>query len=139
MSKALVRGSMSLPLLSFDHFDQLFREMLPSMDHQFCSEKFPKVLQEVRPEGLVYQIALAGYPEEKLHVEAGDGYIVVKGDKLEEEGLLHAGRAFTWSRRDPGGTWDFKAAKVTYRNGLLTIVIPERQEAKPKALQIEIK
>ena len=110
------------PLLSPQVFDQLFGEFLPQIQH---TNGFPKSEVKQTENELIFQLALAGYSEEQLTVEACDDTISVKADKCnkEEDENLFASRAFSWSRKDPNGIWDCNKANVKFKNGMLTIKI----------------
>jgi HSP20 family molecular chaperone IbpA len=97
---------------------------------------FPKAEMKATDEHLIIQFALAGYPKDKLNVEVSGSVVTVKGDKVEDEENLFAGRAFTWSRRDARNIWNFSESEVKYEDGMLTIKTPKREELKPKSLKI---
>ena len=97
---------------------------------------FPKVEWRTNENELLLQFALAGYSKNKLSVEVADGIITVKGEKVEDEDNLFAGRAFTWCKKDPQNIWDFNKAEVKYEDGMLTIKAPKKEELKPTLLKI---
>jgi len=133
MTNALMRSSMRAPLISFQEFDRLFDEFFPQVH---ASSGFPEARVNYG-EDLIIQFALAGYPEDHLSVEVTGDCITVTGKKVESGDNLHAGKAFTWKRREVSGNYDLASAEVKYDNGLLTIKAPQREESKPKRLEIK--
>lgn len=114
--------------------DRMYDELFNNLK---TSETFPKFQTKVTDEHLVIQFALAGFPRDKLNIEVRGDVITVKGDKVDDDSNLFAGRAFTWSRRDVQGIWNFDQSEVKYEDGMLTIKAPKKEELKPKLLEIK--
>jgi HSP20 family molecular chaperone IbpA len=134
------------PFLSLDIFDRFFDENAferVSKAFSGLEESFPKSAIKVDGDILTMQLALAGYQEENLHIDAGFDWIQVKGDKVTtkegEDENLFASRAFTWSRKDPHQIWNMSEAQVTFKNGMLTIKVPKKETEKAKTIQINKK
>lgn len=133
---ALIKGSLSHPLISFQEFDRLFDEFFPQV---ISKNSFPEAKIAVVNDNLIVQFALAGYPEDHLLVEVSDDTITVTGKKVDSEDNLHAAKAFTWKRKEVSGAYDLDQSQVSYNNGLLTIKAPKKEEVKPKILKINNK
>lgn len=99
---------------------------------------FPKNENEVDEDGnLVMRYALAGYPKENLHVEASPERLVVRADKTDKNIGGFAGRSFQNVYSNPKGHWDFTATDISYKDGMLTLKIPPKEETKTRELKIE--
>jgi HSP20 family molecular chaperone IbpA len=83
---------------------------------------------------LVFEFALAGYDKEKVKVSAGTNSITVKGEPIEvkSQNLIHRGV----SRRDVNFSLSLddrlnpQKSKVKFDNGMLSIKVPLREDAK---------
>lgn len=133
MSKALIRSCMNHPLFHPQSLDEIFDEFFKTAS---VDSSYPPSRVQVVDDQLTVQFTVAGYPKDYLTVEASENTLTVKGEKVEGETNLFAGRAFTWARKDVTGKWDFNKAEVNYRDGLLTINVPKKEELKSKQLKI---
>jgi len=83
---------------------------------------------------LVFEFALAGYDKKKVKVSAGTNTITVKGEpsKVKSQNLIHRGV----SRKEVNFSLSLderlnpQKSKVNFENGMLSIEIPLREEAK---------
>lgn len=121
------------PLFSLNDWDTFLDSF---WSNRTVQRSFPDPQMRATENELTLQFALAGYPKDKLSVEVAGDTVTVKGEKVENEDNLFAGRAFTWSRKDARNEWDFSKAEVKHENGMLTIKAPRKAELKPKALEI---
>ena len=93
--------------------------------------------------GFYVQMALPGWESKDVALEVNNQMLVVKGEKRDEasgsrkhlireiaEGSFE--RMFTLPT-----TVDHGKASANYKNGLLTISFPKREEAKPRRIVIE--
>jgi HSP20 family protein len=93
--------------------------------------------------GFYVQIALPGWEPKDVTLEVNNQMLVVKGERTDEatasrKHVIHeiADGRFARSFRLPT-TVDHDKASANYRNGLLTISFPKREEAKPRRIVIE--
>ena len=109
-------------------------------DNLWVDQEYPKSEQYEDDKGnLVMRVALAGYPKKNISIEYADNILHIKAAKIEDEhkSLCIAKRAFTKEFVDSKGMWDYSKMKVTYIDGLLTLVIPRKKEKKLVRVEIE--
>jgi len=96
-------------------------------------------------EGLVLTTELAGVDPKDVDVRVEEGVLTVKGErKLEradkKENYLRVERSygtFTRSFTLPS-TVDPEKVKAEFKNGLLRIAIPKREESKPRSIKVNV-
>ena len=93
--------------------------------------------------GFYVQMALPGWEPKDVALEVNNQMLSVKGEKTDETSaarkhLLHeiADGRFVRIFKLPT-TVDHDKASANYKNGLLTISFPKREEAKPRRIVIE--
>lgn len=121
----------------------------PSTSNLRISKGFPKGDLFLEDGNLVIELALAGYSKDQLSVRVeNSGSIVVSAEKKSEGdgdetgrgGRSLARRAFQRVFPQLGKEWDVASSDVTYRDGLLRIVVPPIEPVKEETLQeLEIK
>src|SRR5690606_16344778 len=127
----------------FEELDKFFSDTLNYHDSSYTLNKgFPKGGVFVDKNGnTVVELALAGYSKESLSVRIEDNQLVISGNKQdgEEDDGIMARRAFT--RRFPNfnNNWDLKASEVTYKDGLLRVVVPPMSHKPDTTQELEIK
>ncbi len=96
-------------------------------------------------DGLSIRFDLAGVDPKDVDIRFENGVLTLKGErKLENEDkrdLYHrvelAYGTFTRSFSLPG-TVDAEKIRAEAKNGLLTVFLPKRSEAKPRAIQVKV-
>lgn len=96
--------------------------------------------------GIEVTIELPGMDEKNVEVTLTDDTLTVKGEKNVEhqdskKGYYLSERSFGAFQRTvalPPGV-DAEKAEATYKNGVLTVKLPQSAEAKAKAKRIEVK
>lgn len=140
---ALYKGS----IFDLDPTDILFRDL-------FNSESFYKPLCEVKrisypldvkvtDDGLELHVAAVGLDKEDVSVEVKEGTLYVSHVKKEEEKndndeFVYRGitrKAFSFSWKLDG--FDSSKIDATLDKGILKIVIPRLEEAKPKKINVK--
>lgn len=133
---------------SLDYF--LFPEKLffdsfsPSFDAFFQREKeYPPYDIYYEDDGsCVLEVALAGYPKENVSVKTEMNNLIISATKVEEKekkGFSRmAKRAFTKSFKDPYGKFDLSKIKAVLKDGVLKVVVPAKEDATPKSVEIEV-
>lgn len=128
----------------FIGFDRVFDFL--TRDFEPIGPNFPPFnIQKLDDYNFEIQIALAGFKESDLSVEAKDNTLTITGDQLqgavdgEPENFIHKGiaeRKFTrtWSLAD---TVVVKGAKL--KDGVLRVSLENKIPEEKKARQIEIK
>ena len=90
----------------------------------------------------VIEMALAGFSKEDILINTEANKITISADGSKLKGQLAenrrriAKRAFKKSFVDYHNTLDFGNSNATFENGLLRIVIPLRDEVKPRQITI---
>lgn len=96
-------------------------------------------------EGVTLRAELAGVEPKDVDVRFENGVLTLRGErKLEQEDkrenyhrVERSYGTFTRSFALPG-TVDAERIRAESRNGILTIVVPKRSEAKPRAIQVKV-
>jgi HSP20 family protein len=96
-------------------------------------------------EGVSLRFELAGVDPKDVDVRFENGVLTVKGErKLEREDkrenyhrVERQYGTFTRSFSLPGSV-DAEKIRAESRNGVLTIVLPKKAEAKPRAIQVKV-
>ena len=124
--------------------DRLFAAALPDTAGAFSGPNFPVDLYEDENSAYV-RAELPGVNRDEINVEMVDDYLTItavrksptKGDAKAE---TPEEQSFSFSRSVsiPDAV---QADKVTaaYENGVLTVTLPRREEAKPKKVTVAIK
>lgn len=136
-----------LPLEAGEIFNNLGR-IISDADLRFddrgflpLTKGFPKGDIYRENGNIVIELALAGYSKDQLSVKiVGDTLTVsaVKDEGQESRASSLKRSAFTKTFSDFGKKWDLQNADVSYKDGLLRIVVSRLEQAN-EALEIEIK
>lgn len=94
---------------------------------------------------VVVAIELPGINPKEVSISIMEDRLTVKGEKRQEqdlkaEDLFRSERSFGTFQRTvqlPGEVLGDRA-KATYKDGVLTIVLPRSQKAKPKEIRVEV-
>lgn len=96
-------------------------------------------------DALVLEADLPGMEEKDLDVRVEDNTLTIRGErkfekKVSEENYLRVERSFgSFSRSfSLPQTFDAESVKADYRNGVLTIRVPKREEAKPRQVKVNV-
>lgn len=94
---------------------------------------------------LVLEADLPGIEEKDLDIRVENNMLTVRGErkfekKVNEENYLRVERAYgSFSRSfSLPHTINAEAIKAEYRNGVLTIHVPKREEAKPRQVKVNV-
>jgi HSP20 family protein len=106
----------------------------PSTDIHDCEDR------------LIIKTDLAGVEKDDIDVSIIANTLFIKGekkheDKMQDTGFLRSERFFGQFERALPLSNDVDATKIdaSYKNGVLTISIPKKEEAKPKQITIKVK
>lgn len=102
-------------------------------------------IQDAR-DSIIVKADLPGLNKEDIQVSVEDGQLILKGEKkeerkTEEKGYVRMERtcgAFYRAISLPASIESDKV-KATYKNGVLELVLPKKEEAKPKQIAVEVK
>jgi HSP20 family protein len=136
------RGPSSLQ----DEINRLFNEAFDrSTDEANLTTWAPAVdIYETEHE-LVVKADLPDVKPEDLDIRVENNILTIRGErkfekKVNEENYLRVERAYgSFSRSFAlANTVNTEAIKADYQDGLLTLVIPKREEAKPKQIKVNV-
>ena len=109
-------------------------------------EWWPEVDITDEKDRIVVRADLPGMKQEEIEVEAADGVLTIKGER-KREAETKEGRSYRIERSYgsflrsftlPAGV-DASKVDAAYKNGVLEVVIPKREEAKAKKVKVEVK
>lgn len=96
-------------------------------------------------DALVLEADLPGMEEKDLDVRVENNTLTIRGDrkfekKVSEENYLRVERSYgSFSRSfSLPHTFDAESVQADYRNGVLTIRVPKREEAKPRQVKVNV-
>jgi HSP20 family protein len=128
-----------------DEMDRLFEvafPMLGSLQHG----DFPMDLYQSK-DGFTVRAEVPGFRKEDISAEVADGILTVtahqKADGTKEGETSQTGVAVQERRLSRAislpENLDLDKIQAGYENGMLTVTLPKREEAKPKQIAIEVK
>lgn len=95
---------------------------------------------------LVVQTDLPGLNKDDIEVIVQGNTLFIRGekkheDKVQDSGLIRSERFFGQFERALPLTDDVDSSKIdaTYKNGVLTVTLAKREEAKPKQITVNVK
>jgi HSP20 family protein len=96
--------------------------------------------------GFTVKAALPGIDPQGVQIQVEDGVLTIAGerkDEPEEKGRTYFAHEIGWgafsrSIRLPSNV-DTEKVSASYKNGVLSIDLPKREEAKPRRIVIEAK
>lgn len=119
--------------------DRLFETALSGFGDVSSGSQFPVDLYEDKDNTYV-RAELPGVSRDEINVEMVEDYLTISGSHKTPagEGKTEQSLSFSRSVNIPE---EVQADKVTaaYENGVLTVTLPKREEAKPKKINIAIK
>ncbi len=130
-----------------DRLNRLFgNAYLRDEDTSFRGNWVPSVdIFETDKHDLVLRAELPGMTRENIDVTVENGTLVIKGEKkfdaeVKEENYRRIERAYGTFYRSFTLPNTVDAAKVTadYKNGVLTVTLPFKEEAKPRSISVEV-
>ncbi|HSR50172.1 MAG TPA: Hsp20/alpha crystallin family protein [Acidobacteriota bacterium] len=141
-----IRRQMPQPTSPYDLFDRVFNDLEPSRHRPEASKGWlPAVDIHEDPEGLTFTAEVPGFNKEDLNISVEDGTLTVSGERQRES--QEEGRQFHRVERSYGRfersfalptNVDSGNISASLKNGLLTISIPKREEAKPRHIAVDV-
>lgn len=130
-------------------FDRLFDISFSPLSRRFISEEnswMPSMDVYESKDDLTVKMDVPGLSKEEISVSVEGDRLTVKGQKKEEKESKDGDRVF--SERVYGSFQrtvtlpsdvDASKAKADYKNGVLELKLPKREDAKPKQIDINVK
>ena len=105
----------------------------------------PEVDIHETEDAFVFEADLPGMNEKDLDIRLENNMLTIRGErkfekKANEENYLRVERAYgSFSRSfSLPHTINAEAIKADYRNGVLTVRVPKREEAKPRQVKVNV-
>ena len=130
-----------------DRLNRLFGNVyLRDEDTGFRGTWVPSVdIYETDTHDLVLRAELPGISREDIEVTVENGTVVIKGEKkfdteVKEEHYRRIERTYGTFHRSftLPNTVDASKVSADYKNGVLTVKLPFREEAKPRTINVEV-
>ena len=122
-----------------NEIDRLFETapsdfVTPAFEHSF-----PVDLYEDRDNTYV-RAELPGVHRDDINVEVVDGFLTINAARKDLAAEGKDGESFSFSRSTilPDGVQADKVS-ATYENGVLTVALPKKEEAKPRKITVAVK
>ena len=139
----------------FQDFSQIHNQMLKVFDAPFLrgfgdfallgDGEGPAVDIEETKDNLIVRADLQGLNKEEIAVSVREGSLTLKGGKkveqeVKEENYVRQERAYgSFYRTIPlPSEVDVTKAKAVYKNGVLELTLPKKEEAKSKEVDIDL-
>ena len=98
------------------------------------------------PEKIVIKVDLPGMTQEEIELKVEDNTLTVKGERILEKDtkkedyhrIERSYGAFSRSFTLPNSV-DVDNIKAQHKNGILEIVLPKKEETRPKKIKIDVK
>ena len=130
-----------------DRMNRLFGNVyLRDEDTGFRGTWVPSVdIYETDKHDLVLRAELPGMSREDIEVTVENGIVVIKGEKkfdaeVKEEHYRRIERTYGTFHRSftLPNTVDATKVAAEYKNGVLTVTLPFKEEAKPRSINVEV-
>jgi HSP20 family protein len=133
------------PLVAFEReFDRLFNTAVADMftlapELGASANRFAVDLYEDKDNTYV-RAELPGVDRKDINVEVVDDYLTISGSRkvFAADGKATESAEFSRSIAIPEAVQTDKVASA-YENGVLTVTLPKREEAKPRKISVEVK
>ena len=132
-------------LLDFPQFYNNYNFKLYTKDDLNSIPKYPVSNYSIDEKGnSIIEIAITGFSEDEISIQKIESKIIVKGkkDKIEStKKYLYKNIACrTFELEFEGAdSWDYSKIDASIDKGILTIIIPVKEECKPQEIQIKKK
>jgi len=123
-----------------NEIDRLFETALGSFTPAVASSQFPVDLYEDKDNTYV-RAELPGVNRDDIHVEVVEDYLTItasrKNPANKESDQAQESASFSRSVSIPEQVQSDKVS-ASYENGVLTVTLPKREEAKPKKITVAV-
>ena len=121
--------------------DRLFETALGSLSDPASATRFPVDLYEDK-ENTYVRAELPGVNRDEINVEMVEDYLTIsasrKSSPAKPDGQVEENFSFSRSVSIPEQVQSDKVS-AAYENGVLTVTLPKREEAKPKKVSVTVK
>lgn len=126
-------------------FNRMFNELLGRSQESNLSTWAPAVDIFENEHELVVKADLPEVKSEELDIRVENNILTIRGErkfekKVDEKNYLRVERSYgSFSRSfSLANTVNSEAIKADYKDGVLTLTIPKREEAKPKQIKVNV-
>ena len=116
--------------------DRLFSSALSDLAASTTSDRFPVDLYEDAGHAYV-RAELPGFDRKSINVEVVDGYLTIDAKREVKEGEKASTASFSRSVALPEETLT-DGVSAAYENGVLTVTLPKKEEAKPRKISVAV-
>lgn len=119
--------------------DRLFETALSGFSDGNAASRFPVDLYEDKDNTYV-RAELPGVNRDEINVEMVEDYLTISGTRKVPAGNGEAEQTFSFSRSvNIPEEVQAEAVSASYENGVLTVTLPKREEAKPRKISVAVK
>jgi len=119
-----------------NEIDRLFNTALTNFGASRFGHQFPVGVYEDANNTYV-RAELPGVNRDEINVEMVDGSLNISAARKQKNGDVEESFSFSRSISLPDGIHTDRVA-ATYENGILTVTLPKREEAKPKKISVTV-
>ena len=133
---------MALGPLMMREFDQFFRDL--SVRQGGSRELIPPADIYETAEGITLQVDLPGHDPKSIEVKVENDTLTLKSERKversEKDGARRLERGFGVYARSfvLPRTVDASKVEARYENGVLTLTLPRREEARPRVVEVKV-
>jgi HSP20 family protein len=118
--------------------DRLFQSTLGDFAGTAATRRVPVDLYEDKDNTYV-RAELPGVNRDDINVELTDGYLTLSATRKTKTGDREDSVSLTRSVSVPDAAVQADKITAAYENGVLTVTLPKREEAKPRKVTVAIK
>ncbi len=141
----MTKAGRNYPSSPFRLFEDFFNDWaVRSMENRRSEEWIPAVDILEKEGSLILMVSLPGLNEKEIELKMEGQVLTIRGERrsLEPEGYsYHQSEsrigAFSRSFTMPDTT-DLNNIKADYKNGVLSITVPQKPEVKPRTIKVNI-
>ncbi len=128
-----------------DELNRLFDFSVPSRDTGRFSGWSPALDLHDEKDNFTVRVELPGLKKEDIGISLHDGVLTLSGERKNE---LKTGEGQTFRSERSFGKFqrsvslpaqvDAKGVKASYKDGILTVLLPKAEEAKPRQIEVSL-
>ena len=132
----------------YNNFDRFFNEFgwgEHQTEGQESASWTPKVDVYQTDDSYVLKAELPGLSKEEINIDVNDNTLTLKGEKkleekVEKENYVRVERTYGSFSRSFNLSDDVDTEHITanYKDGVLELTLPKKEESKPKEIKVEI-
>jgi len=116
--------------------DRMFENALGDFAGAAAPDRFPVDLYEDKDNTYV-RAELPGVDKADINVEMVEDFLTITAARKTKDGDKEESFSFSRSVSIPGAVQSDKVA-AAYENGVLTVTLPKREEAKPRKISVNV-